>query len=90
MISERMGDFYSDNLIIYKAGPVNISISGWSEEITISTDSRWEYLLPEVLVLVRDAWAVKDENVVCSTNPIKIKLNYEILKLYIEHCIIFL
>jgi len=88
--SERMLGLDSDNLIIYDAGPINISISGWSEEITIKTDERWEYLLEEVIEVVGKAWGVQDEDIIQKVNPIVIKLNYKILLRYIEHSIIFM
>jgi hypothetical protein len=36
MYSERNMGEESDNLIIYFAGPVKISISGWNDQISLS------------------------------------------------------
>ena len=68
-----------------------ISISGWSEEIIISTSKQWSYLLPEVLETARSAWELKDEDIKIEEKECRIiiKLNYKILLLYIEHNILF-
>jgi len=79
-----------DNLIIYFVGPIKVSISGWSEEIVISTDKQWEYLLKEIPVIIEEAWSVDPSNIVVTNCRITVKLNYTILKLYIEHVIVFL
>lgn len=89
--SERNLGEESDNQISYEVGPMSISISGWSEEIIISTSKQWSYLLPEVLETARLAWELKDEDIKIEEKECRIiiKLNYKILLLYIEHNIIF-
>lgn len=85
-----MGYSTSDNNIFYFAGPMYISISGWSEEITITTTTQWCYLLPEILTVAIEAWGLTDNDFILCGCDIKIKINFKILKLYIEHAIIFL
>ena len=60
MYSERDSGCDSDNLINYNAGPVSISISGWSEEIIISTNDMWDFLLPQFLEIAEEAWCLNE------------------------------
>lgn len=91
MYTERLDDRRTSNLIIYDAGPINISISGWSEEIIISSSNKkWDYLIPEILSIAKEAWEINDDDLKSvNRNKVVIRLNYKILKLYIEHNIIF-
>jgi len=80
----------SDNLIIYFAGPVKISISGWNDQISLSiTNIKWSFLLTECLEIAKEAWEVKDEQVTIKEKEITINYTFENLKLYIEHNIVF-
>lgn len=90
MISERDLGFKSDNLIIYYAGPIKISISGWSECITLSTNSKWKHLLSECLEIAKEAWELDDNSITFKENEVYIKYNFNNIKLYIEHSIIFI
>lgn len=92
MISERMGQFESDNLISYYAGPVKISINGWNELITLSVKKKkWEFLLKECLQTAIEAWEIDDSNeLIYKELSISIKYNFKNIKLYIENSIIFL
>ena len=91
LYSERLGDFETDNLLQYEAGPINIRISGWDETIHISTTEKWKKLLPEALEIAKLAWEIKDEQIdKIDDKNIKIKYNFNNLKLYISHTIIFL
>lgn len=87
--TERTLGFETDNLINYNAGPIQITISCWSEEITIKTDQQWEYLLKEFMETATLAWELEPTDIKNNNNPITIKLNYKILKLYVEHSIVF-
>ena len=87
---ERILESESSNLIIYYAGPLEISISGWTELITIkSKNEKWNYLLTDCLEAAKQAWNVKDEAIVLYKDKIEIKYNFEMIKLYIEHYILF-
>ena len=92
--SERLLGFRSDNEIIYYAGPVKIEISGWSGFITLSSKKKWEYLLKECLLIAKEAWEVLEEQISYEYEDnmakIKIQYNFQNLKLYIEHSIIFM
>lgn len=93
MYSERNLGYDSDNLLLYNAGPIDISISGWSEEIILSTNNIWKHLLPQVLEIATEAWNLNQlpkNNIQLYDSKIIIKYNYVTLKLYIEHSIIFL
>jgi hypothetical protein len=90
--SERLLGIESDNQINYYAGPMKISISGWSEKIEISCKKKWEYLLEEVVDIAKKAWEVNDDQIKFEAeNNVKkviIKYNYKNLKLYIEHAVV--
>lgn len=78
----------SDNQITYYAGPIKITICGWSEKITLSTTTEWDYLLDEAKEIAIQAWELDKENIIREKNKITIKTNYNTIKLYIEHSII--
>jgi coenzyme F420-reducing hydrogenase alpha subunit len=84
----------SDNQINYYAGPIKINISGWTEEIEISSSKRWEHLLKEAVEIAKEAWEIEENQIEKEEESekitIKIKYNYNNLKLYIEHNIIFM
>ena len=80
----------SDNLIIYFAGPVKISISGWNDQISLSINNiKWNSLLMECLEIAKEAWEIKDEQITIKEKEITIEYNFQNLKLCIEHNIIF-
>ena len=80
----------SDNLIIYFAGPVKISISGSDDQISLSINNiKWNSLLMECLEIAKEAWEIKDEQITIQQKEITIEYNFQNLKLYIEHNIIF-
>ena len=80
----------SDNLIIYFAGPVKISISGWNDQINLSISNvKWNFLLMECLEIAKEAWEVRNEQITIKEKEIIIDYNFENLKLYIEHNITF-
>ena len=89
--SERIIGDESDNLIIYFAGPIEISICGWNEEIKLSTKEKWSYLLEECFEVAKEAWEIEDNQVLIKKKEeIIIKFNFKNIKLYIEHNIIFM
>lgn len=89
-ISERMGLFAQDNLINYNSGPLKVTISTWSELIVVSSPSvRWNHLLPFFLETAREAWDLREEQIIVKEDRIEIKLTYATLKLYVEHAIVF-
>jgi len=90
MISERLGDFECDNLINYWAGPVYISINIWEEEIKLSANDKWSFLLKECLETAKQAWNVKNDQIRIKKNNIYIKFNFDNLKMYINYGILFL
>lgn len=91
LYGERDGTFENDNLIIYSAGPMDISISGWSGLITIKTIQQWAYLMPEIIDIIKVAWGVDDTKITkISDTEIAITYDFEILKKYIEHVITFI
>lgn len=80
----------SDNLIIYFAGPVKISISGWNNQINLSINNiKWNFLLMECLEIAKEAWEIKDCQITVKEKEITIHYTFENIKLYIEHNIIF-
>ena len=87
---ERNMDLESDNQIIYFAGPIKISISGWDGYIVLESKKKWSYLLDECLEIAKEAWQVEDNQIKKEENKILIKYNYNNIKLYIEHSIIFI
>jgi len=90
MITERMLGCTTDNMIIYDAGPIKISISGWDEKINITTEERWSHLLPEFIITATEAWDLQAQQIkYISPTNIEIHYNFNNLKLYIEHSIIF-
>jgi hypothetical protein len=81
----------SDNLIIYFAGPVKISISGWNDQINLSiTNVKWNFLMMECLEIAKEAWEIRDNQITIRAKEITIEYNFENLKLYIEHNIVFM
>lgn len=87
--TERRLGYVSDNLIIYDAGPINISISGWNDKIVIQSTEKWKYLLPQILEVAIEAWELSNEQITYKDLSIEIIYNFNNLKLYIEHSIIF-
>jgi len=83
----------SDNEIIYYAGPVKIEICGWNGLIKLSSKKKWEWLLKECLEVAKEAWEIENDQVSFKSNDIneviEIKYNFNNIKLYIEHSIIF-
>lgn len=88
--TERDLNFTSDNLIIYWAGPIKISVSGWDGYIRLSTNPKWRHLLYECLETAIKAWELEKDSIEIKDLEIKIKYNFENLKLYIEHSIVFI
>ena len=89
-ISERDLLETSDNLIRYFSGPIRVDICCFKEEILISTDDCWYYLLDEFLLVARIAWKLEDKNISKKNNTIIIKIDYNTLKLYLEYSIVFI
>jgi hypothetical protein len=89
MISERLFEEKYSNSIFYYAGPIYISISCWSEEIRLEAGEMWKDLLLDCLETAKEAWELKEEQITVKKNEIIIKINYNTLKLYIEHQIIY-
>jgi len=88
---ERLSGDDSDNQIIYFAGPVKISISGWNEIILLSIENiKWKEMLEECLMVAKEAWELDDDQITIKEKEIEIKYNFKNLKLYIEHNIIIL
>ena len=80
----------SDELINYIAGPANISISPWAEEIIVSlSDPYWNFLLDNLKETVIEAWELTDDDYVLEDSIIKIKINYKIVLLYLGHNIVY-
>ena len=91
MYAERILGEDSDNLIIYFAGPVKISISGWNDQINLSiTNVKWKFLMTECLEIAKEAWEIKDNQITIKEKEITIDYNFENIKLYIEHNIVFM
>jgi hypothetical protein len=65
---ERNLNLESDNNIIYNAGPIEISISGWSEEIILSSKKRWNKLLKECFIIAKEAWEIEDNQIFFEEN----------------------
>ena len=63
----------------YMAGPIKISVCGWSEKISISTTKRWEYLLEDIIPIITEAWCISKNDIMTKTNPITIKTNHKII-----------
>ena len=81
----------SDNLIIYFAGPVKISISGSDDQISLSINNiKWNFLLMECLEIAKEAWNIKDEQITIREKEITIDYNFENIKLYVEYNVVFL
>ncbi len=87
---ERLIDTEDSNSINYNAGPMKISICCWKEEIKINCSEKWNYLIEKILITIEEAWNLKKEQIEVKNNEITIKFNFENLKLYIEHQIIYL
>lgn len=88
LYSERLGNNQADNLLTYFAGPLKISICGWTETITISTTTNWLHLLQKIIPTIKQAWNLTEEQITINNNNISIKLTYQTILLYIEHIII--
>jgi hypothetical protein len=92
--SERNLNLESDNSLMYNAGPIEISISGWKEEIKMSSKKKWKELLEESLIIAKEAWEIENNQIFFEENNEKntiiIKYNFKNLKLYIEHAIVFM
>lgn len=75
------------NNIIYDVGPATIYLSAWGEEIKIICNPKWQEDLLQIFEVAKIAWNIDSE---FSINPgeIIIKLNYNILKHYVEHLIV--
>ena len=81
----------SDNLIIYFAGPVKISISGSDDQISLSINNiKWNFLLMECLEIAKEAWNIKDEQITIREKEIAIDYNFENIKLYVEYNVVFI
>lgn len=90
MFSERNIGEESDNLIIYYAGPIKVSISGWDGYIILSTSEKWKHLLKEATQTAIIAWELDEKDIEYSEVEVKIKYSFKNLKLYIEHALIFM
>lgn len=89
-ISERMGLFPQDNLLNYNVGPLKVTLCPWSEKITVlSPFSKWNYLLNFFLETAKEAWELSEDQIFLHDNVLIIALNYETLKLYTAHAIVF-
>lgn len=81
----------STNLINYTAGPVFISISTKTEEITLQLSStQWIPLVSDLKETVIEAWEINEADII-TINPItlKIKLTEQILLLYLTRNIVY-
>jgi hypothetical protein len=91
-ITEREGYFHMDNWINYESGPFAITISCWTETITIkfSLEGKPEELKKDFIETITIAWGLKEDDFVCNTDSkIQIKINYEIIKKYMENLVVF-
>lgn len=77
------------NKIMYFVGPIEIRISGWSEEIKLICKKEWYWALEQAKEVIKEAWEVKESQIKTiekyDKKIIIIKYNYKNLKLYIEH-----
>lgn len=91
LYTERDLGYSTDNLIDYNAGPVNFSISTWSEQITVTvTSSEWNFFLKELKPVLMEAWALRDSDFISETDSkFVIGVNYSNLCLYLAHNIIY-
>lgn len=56
----------------------------------MSINILWIDLLKEFIIILQKAWNYKNKNMVnVNDTSYEIKLNYNILKLYLEHFIVF-
>jgi len=90
--TERNTYHTTDNLINYSAGPVDISISGWSREVVLKLSStQWAYMLNDLERTAMAAWDFKECDIVYKDAlTLKLSLNYNSICLYIEHNILFM
>jgi hypothetical protein len=89
LYKERLGNNDNDNLLSYSAGPIDISICGWTETILIKTTETWAFLLPAILPILKEAWAIENHQIYLNNKTtITIKLTYTTILLYIEHIIV--
>jgi len=76
-VGERSLGLMSDNLINYNAGPVYFEVSHGDRTIIITNMSCWDFLLPDVLPIVKSVWEVPDENII-HNDKTKIIIKYDV------------
>ena len=90
--SERLGNFENDNKIAYSAGPAEVTICAFQEQITIFFDRGYEFLMNDFLLVATAAWELDklpEGSIQVHKTTITINFNYNTLKMYIEHTINF-
>ena len=90
VISERLFEDENWNSINYSAGPIKISVDCWEEIIELKTNEKWKDMLIDCLETAKEAWELKEENIIIKEKEIIIKLDYNTLKLYIAHEIMYI
>lgn len=80
---------FSDNLISYNAGPINIILDAIDRKIIIKTTFEWLVLIPDFLKTIKEAWELSDEEIIkVNDTTFEIKYNFKTLNLYLEKSII--
>jgi hypothetical protein len=78
------------NLINYSTGPVDIGLFDETNNIKVVVRNKWSFLLDEIKSVCKEAWEFEEEDIINQTeSSFTIKINFKILKNYLDKTIIF-